>query len=137
MRQVSSLRDARGGIVVFLIEKSFTFSAAHCLREQVDTHKCTNLHGHNYTVTVAVQSHVAPKGMVIDCGLIAKVVEPLVDQLDHSNLNDHFDFETTSENLAKWFYDQLVFVLPVVSEDLNLEWVEVRETPSIKARYWE
>ena len=129
MRQVPSLQDARGGIGVFLIEKSFTFSAAHCLREQVDTHKCTNLHGHNYTVTVAVQSHVAPKGMVIDCGLIAKVVEPLVDQLDHSNLNDHFDFETTSENLAKWFYDQL--------KDLNPAWVEVTETPTIKARYWE
>ena len=129
MRQVPSLQDAGGGIGVFLIEKSFTFSAAHCLREQVDTHKCTNLHGHNYTVTVAFQSHVAPKGMVIDCGLIAKVVEPLVDQLDHSNLNDHFDFETTSENLAKWFYDQL--------KDLNPAWVEVTETPTIKARYWE
>jgi 6-pyruvoyltetrahydropterin/6-carboxytetrahydropterin synthase len=129
MRQVPCLQDAGGGIVVFLIEKSFTFSAAHCLREQVDTHKCTNVHGHNYTVTVAVQSHVAPKGMVIDCGLIAKVVEPLVGQLDHSNLNDHFDFETTSENLAKWFYDQL--------KDLNPAWVEVTETPTIKARYWE
>lgn len=129
MRQVPSLQDARGGIGVFLIEKSFTFSAAHCLREQVDTHKCANLHGHNYTVTVAVQSHVAPKGMVIDCGLIAKAVEPLVDQLDHSNLNDHFQFETTSENLAKWFYDQL--------KDLNPAWVEVTETPTIKARYWE
>lgn len=129
MRRVSGLQDSGGGIGVFLIEKSFRFSAAHCLRYQASTHKCTNLHGHNYTVTVAVQSHVAPKGMVIDCGLIAKVVEPLVDQLDHSNLNDHFDFETTSENLAKWFYDQL--------KDLNPAWVEVTETPTIKARYWE
>lgn len=128
MRRVSGLQDERGGIGVFLIEKSFTFSAAHCLRQQVDTHKCTNVHGHNYTVTVAVQSDDAPKGMVMDCSIIAEAVEPLVDKLDHSNLNDHFDFETTSENLAKWFYDQL--------EDLNLSWVEVRETPSIKARYW-
>lgn len=113
---------------MYLIEKSFRFSAAHCLRHQASTHKCTNLHGHNYAVTVAVQSDDAPKGMVMDCSFIAEAVEPLVDQLDHSNLNDHFDFETTSENLAKWFYDQL--------KDLNPAWVEVRETPTIKARYW-
>jgi 6-pyruvoyltetrahydropterin/6-carboxytetrahydropterin synthase len=67
--------------------------------------------------------------MVMDCSIIAEAVEPLVDQLDHSNLNDHFDFETTSENLAKWFYDQF--------KDLNPAWVEVTETPTIKARYWE
>ena len=131
MRQVLGLQNARGGAGVYLIEKSFSFSAAHCLRQQADAHKCTNLHGHNYTVTVAVQGDQLSGGMVIDCALIAKAVEPLVSLLDHTNLNDHFEWETTSENLAQWFYTRLKLI------GIQPAWVEVTETPTITARYWE
>lgn len=112
-----------------LIQKSFKFSAAHCLPSLGPTNKCNFLHGHNYQVTVGVErSELDEHGMVVDCAEITKVIAPIIQRLDHSNLNDSFDFPTTSENLAKWFYDQLTVVDP--------SWVEVAETESIKARYW-
>lgn len=130
MRQVPSLQDARGGAGMHLIQKSFKFSAAHCLPSLGDKNKCYNVHGHNYVVTVGVEGNELDQhGMVIDCAKITKAVKPIIEKLDHTNLNDHFYFKTTSENLSKWFYHQL--------SDIRPSWVEVAETDSIKARYWE
>jgi len=128
MRRVLGLQNKAGGFSVYLIQKSFYFSASHCLRLQDQENKCANLHGHNYTVTVAVQSDDLANGMVVDCAEITRTIDPILKRLDHSNLNDHFDWETTSENLACWFYNKLL--------NLNPAWVEVTETPNIKARYW-
>lgn len=113
---------------MYLVHKSFKFSAAHCLPSLDASNKCTNMHGHNYEVIVAVQGEQLDRhGMVIDFAEMTAVMEPIIELLDHSNLNDHFDFPTTSENLAKWFYDQLSQIDPV--------WVEVKETPKLGAVY--
>lgn len=112
-----------------LIQKSFKFSAAHCLPSLGPTNKCTNVHGHNYVVTVAVESgELNEHGMVVDCAEITKVIAPIIQRLDHSNLNDSFNFPTTSENLAAWFYEQIT--------NLDPSWVEVAETESIKSKFW-
>jgi len=65
--------------------------------------------------------------MVMDFVEIDEVVRPLVDGLDHSNLNDRFKYPT-SEYLALSIYNEIKPGLRM------LEWVEVSETNRSSAR---
>lgn len=113
---------------MYLITKEFHFSAAHSLPSLPPDHKCHRLHGHNYIITVGVERPCLDQhGMVVDFTNISLAVKPLVVRLDHTNLNELFDFPTTSENLARWFFDRLNLIGPT--------WVEVCETPTTKARF--
>ena len=89
------------------ISKTFRFEASH----QLINHdgKCSNPHGHSYEVSVAVEGPVSaqkgdPKeGMVVDFSDIKDVWdEHLKPTLDHQDLNQHFLFPTTAENIAAW-----------------------------------
>ncbi|HZK48405.1 MAG TPA: 6-carboxytetrahydropterin synthase QueD [Thermoleophilia bacterium] len=87
------------------ITKIFTFDSAHSLPEHLG--KCRNVHGHTYTMEVAVEGpvdHGGPTdGMVMDfADLRARVAELVVGPLDHRYLNDLFDFAPTAEALASW-----------------------------------
>lgn len=110
-----------------VIFKEFTFAAAHCLKGLDDGHPCTVLHGHNYKVRLEIEGTPDPQtGMVMDFAKIKEVVAPLIEQLDHSTLNDSMPV-TTSECLAAFFADRL-------RDDLTgLRRVEVRETPTCGA----
>lgn len=92
------------------IYKSFTFEAAHFLPNVPDGHKCKNLHGHSYKLTVYVSGEVSQDmGWVMDFADISSVVKPLLKQLDHSCLNDIEGLDNpTSENLALWFRKNLM-----------------------------
>jgi 6-pyruvoyltetrahydropterin/6-carboxytetrahydropterin synthase len=68
-----------------------------------EEHKCRRLHGHSYRFKVHV-SGMVKNGMVIEYDLIPG--QEIVDRLDHRYLNDLFPFETTSENLVRWIYDE-------------------------------
>jgi len=65
--------------------------------------------------------------MVMDFSEIDEAVKPLVDELDHSNLNDRFEFPT-SEYLALAIYNEIKPGLRM------LKWVEVSETNRSSAR---
>jgi 6-pyruvoyltetrahydropterin/6-carboxytetrahydropterin synthase len=97
--------------------KSFGFDAAHRLPEFPDGHKCRNLHGHTYRVDVVVAGDI-PEGQphLIDFGDIRKAYEPLQQQLDHAYLNDIEGLEaTTAEMIAKWLWDRLKPILPLLT----------------------
>lgn len=110
------------------IFKEFTFDSAHWLPGVPAGHKCRNLHGHTYRVVIAVTGPIDKEtGFVMDFGELKAIVQPLIDDLDHSVLNEHIN-NPTAENLVKWFWDILAH------EDVPLTSIEVWETPTSGAR---
>jgi 6-pyruvoyltetrahydropterin/6-carboxytetrahydropterin synthase len=119
---------------LFTLTKKFTFEAAHDLPRHDG--KCRRLHGHSWVMVVAVAGdrlrETGPKsGMLMDYGDMSLVVKPLVEaKLDHHYLNDTTSLDNpTSEELARWIYEQLKPLLPL------LLWVEIQETCTSSCRY--
>lgn len=108
---------------MWTVSKEFHFDAAHSLPHLPETHKCHHLHGHTYKVVVHCSGDLIPdKSWVVDYADIKSVVQPLVDVLDHKNLNDVLNVHTTAENIAFWFYWNLREKLACLSK------VDVHET---------
>lgn len=99
------------------LSKSFRFEAAHDLPTFPDGHKCRRLHGHSFRFDVIVEGDVAPeKGYLIDYGDIKKVTDPIVRRLDHYYLNEIPGLSNpTSENLARWLWENLKPALPLLA----------------------
>ncbi|MDR2353892.1 MAG: 6-carboxytetrahydropterin synthase QueD [Deltaproteobacteria bacterium] len=85
------------------------FAAAHNLREFYG--KCENLHGHNWFVEVKVRAKDLDKiGLVMDFGVIKKLLNEVLDLLDHKYLNELEYFQTrnpSSENIAYFIFQNL------------------------------
>ncbi len=96
------------------IFKVFTIEAAHRLPHVPAGHKCSRLHGHSFRIEVHVQGPVDPKfGWVVDFADIKSAFQPVEEQLDHHYLNEVEGLENpTSENIARWIWQQLSPVLP-------------------------
>ena len=134
------------------VSKTCSFDAAHML----DGHagQCKNLHGHTYRVTVEVGSGPktpgAPDDMVIDFKELKSIITAqITERFDHAFMycdkgpvevelaemlkrnglrTVGVPFRTTSENLARYFYELLRPFVPVVS-------VIVSETGESAAKY--
>lgn len=105
------------------LTKRFNFEAAHDLPTFPEGHKCRRLHGHSFRFDVVVEGDVDPaRGYLIDYGEIKKVVNPIVQRLDHYYLNEIEGLENpTSEVLAKWLYDRIKPDLPLLSSIIVYE----------------
>jgi len=91
------------------VSKDFKFDAAHNIVEYLG--KCEKLHGHTYRLRVTLKGTPAEDGMVLDFGIIKSTVKDKVIQLlDHSYLND-IVAQSTTENIARWIWEQLSPVL--------------------------
>ena len=93
--------------------KTYTFAASHHLPNHLG--KCRRLHGHNYRVEVEVEGEVlkwgSSEGMVMDFSLLDEFMEPILNGLDHYNLNDTLPatyFPPTAENTALYISDVLL-----------------------------
>lgn len=112
------------------------YDAAHLLRDYEG--KCARLHGHRYVVEVALQSpDVGTKGMAYDFGDLKGHLEDLAEKFDHENLNEippFTEIESTAENQARFFFDEMKKRLP---EDLadGLLYARVWESPGQWAQY--
>ena len=106
------------------IFKIFGFEAAHYLPNLPESHKCRRMHGHSFRVEIYVEGEVDEQaGWVMDFADVKECFKPLEDQLDHRLLNDIKGLENpTSENLARWIWQQLKPGLPGLSK------LVVRET---------
>ncbi len=109
-----------------IIFKQFTFDSAHFLPNVPDGHKCKQMHGHTYKLTVYLKGEPDPSlGWVLDFGIVKKVISPIIDRLDHHTLNDIPGLENpTSELLAKWLWNE------IKPELAGLYRIELHETPS-------
>ena len=103
--------------MIVRLSKSFRFEAAHDLPTFPDGHKCRRLHGHSFRFDVVVEGEVDPaKGYLIDYGDIKRVTDPIVRRLDHFYLNEIAGLENpTSENIARWVWEQLRPQLPLLA----------------------
>ena len=113
------------------------FSAAHHLRDYPG--KCSRLHGHNYRVEVTVADRqLGDHGMLIDFGRLKQLCEQVVDELDHSLLNDHPFFQQnnpTAENIARYLYTEIHQRLS--EAEVGLAAVRVWESATSSATYRE
>ncbi len=104
-----------------LLSKDFTFDSAHFLTEYHG--KCEHLHGHTYKLRVTVEGKVQSNGLLIDFGILKKIVkEQILDKYDHRCLNDFFD-NPTAENVVMEFWkllEDLPSLLKAEANDPNL-----------------
>ena len=96
------------------IYKVFKFDAAHHLPYVPSGHKCARVHGHSFRVEIHVRGDADLRtGWVMDFSDIAAAFEPILNQLDHKNLNAIEGLENpTSENLCRWIWQRLEPALP-------------------------
>jgi 6-pyruvoyltetrahydropterin/6-carboxytetrahydropterin synthase len=93
--------------VIFTVSKRFSFEAAHSLPHLPAGHKCRNVHGHSYVVEVFCTGPLDGRGFVIDFAELGAAMKPIIEQLDHRNLNDVLPGPTTAELLGQWIMLQL------------------------------
>ena len=107
-----------------IIYKTFTFDSAHFLPNVPEGHKCKNMHGHTYRLTVFIDGEITePYGWMIDFADLKKHISPIINQLDHHCLNDLEGLENpTSENLVVWLWNRIKLLIP------ELKRIELNET---------
>lgn len=106
------------------VAKEFKWEMGH--RLQFHKVRCKNLHGHSYRAIVKLEGELNHNGMVIDFYDLTQIVNPLIDELDHSFLCDRADSElietlkklnskiviidssTTAENIAKYLTEKIL-----------------------------
>jgi 6-pyruvoyltetrahydropterin/6-carboxytetrahydropterin synthase len=111
------------------------FAAAHNLRDVGG--KCESLHGHNFTVEVAVESEALDEqGMVMDFRLLKDKTRAVLEILDHRYLNELPFFRNTnpsSENLAAYIFAEISRQVDQGSR--RVSWVSVWESDNSQAMY--
>ena len=105
------------------IAKEFRWEMGHRLPEHFG--KCKNIHGHSYKMIVELSGEVNAEGMVLDFYDLKKIVNPIVEKLDHSFLVYSGDeeiiaflekmdskkvivgFQSTVENITRYFLGEI------------------------------
>lgn len=100
------------------IFRIFTIEAAHRLPNVAAGHKCARLHGHSFRVELHVSGEVDERtGWIMDFAQVKAIFQPVYDRLDHHYLNDIAGLENpTSENLARWIWNEIKSQLPLLSK---------------------
>ncbi len=89
---------------LYKISKRMEIAGSHRL-DLTHESKCSNIHGHNWIVTVHCKSEeVNENGMIVD---FKHIKDAIHNKLDHQHLNDILEFNPTAENIAKWVVDSV------------------------------
>lgn len=90
---------------MYKVSKRIEVAGAHRLELDYES-KCSNLHGHNWIITVYCKTAILDRnGMVSDFSVISKFIK---EKFDHKYLNDVFpNINPTAENIAKWIHDNI------------------------------
>ena len=124
------------------VSKKFKWEAAH--RIPWYKGKCQHLHGHSYKMEVEFEGETDANGFVIDFNELKSMIQPLVDELDHTTIiseNDTelrqvFDqkqwkyfllpYDSTAENLCKYLSDAITGKHCATLKQHNITAVEVK-----------
>jgi 6-pyruvoyltetrahydropterin/6-carboxytetrahydropterin synthase len=120
---------------MFEVSVEQTFAAGHALRNYKG--KCENVHGHNYRVLVTLAGpQLDSIGLLVDFVEVKKLINSVVDRLDHQFLNDLAPFDVinpSAENMAKYFFDEISAGLGAGPVRVNE--VKLWETDTASATY--
>ena len=142
------------GGVMYKLKTKASFDSAHFLKDYDG--KCSNIHGHRWTVEIKVgaetlESDTQNRGMVVDFSNLKKDLKEIADHFDHSLIMEtgslkqatedallaenlrivKVDFRPTSENFAKYIYDEMA------GRGYKVIEASVYETPNNVAFYCE
>jgi 6-pyruvoyltetrahydropterin/6-carboxytetrahydropterin synthase len=94
---------------MFELSKQFRFDAAHTLERSIETESSRRIHGHSYRAEVVVRGRPDPTtGMIVDLGLLERMMGDARNMLDHRFLDEINDLgPATMENLCRWIWDRL------------------------------
>lgn len=91
---------------MYYVSKRMEIAGAHQLKLPYES-KCSNLHGHNWIITVHCKSDkLTDYGMIID---FTKLKSAVQDALDHKNINEVLmnAMNPTAENMARWICNRV------------------------------
>lgn len=121
----------------FKIAVKDNFDAAHLLPGHKG--KCANLHGHTWMVEIeATSTELDEKGMVLDFFDLKETLNEVISKFDHRFINEIKPFDVippTSENLAKYIFDELFSRIKTLSRSVALSSVTVSESRHSSATY--
>ena len=110
------------------------FAAAHSLRNFKG--RCEALHGHYWRVEVVVGgSQLDQADLLMDFGELKKLMNQVLDRLDHCHLNErpHFlENNPSSEMIAKYLYEEIGQALPA---QVSMTRVSAWESEDSRATY--
>lgn len=123
---------------MFVVTVQAHYDSAHYLRNYKG--KCERMHGHRYTVEVALAAEELDRaGIAFDFVDVKRELRAIADYLDHENLNElpPFDrIEPSAEEQARWIYQELKRKLPEKMA-AGVLYVKVWETPTQWAMFTE
>lgn len=105
------------------IAKEFRWEMGHRLPEHFGL--CKNIHGHSYKMLVKFEGELNKDQMVIDYYDVEKIINPIIQKLDHAFMVNHndkivieflekmnskkvvVDFDATAENICKYLLNEI------------------------------
>jgi 6-pyruvoyltetrahydropterin/6-carboxytetrahydropterin synthase len=123
---------------MFEVSVEETFAAGHALRGYRG--KCENPHGHNYRLRITLRGPQLDEiGLLYDFVHLKKVMNSVIEEVDHKFLNDQPPFDTvnpSAENMAKYFYEEISRQMHSNGNGAAIWRVDVWETDTTRASYW-
>ena len=124
---------------MFQVCKTFSFDAAHALRGY--NGNCERLHGHRWEVAVCLEGpQVNDLGILVDFRAIKAAVQAVTADYDHNVLNDVPPYDAinpSTEHIARTIYLALRDHLASDASQARVAYVQVWESPTSWAKYWE
>lgn len=121
----------QGGVMEMELRQHFQIESARFLPNLEPGHPCSRMHGHSFKIILTLKGPLDPvKGWVMDYHVITKVMEPILQKLDHRVLNEVEGLSNpTSELLAKWIFDEVRKSIHLLTE------VNISETSTTECIY--
>ncbi len=124
---------------MFQVCKTFSFDAAHALRGY--NGNCERMHGHRWEVAVCLEGpQVNELGILVDFRAIKAAVQAVTADYDHNVLNDVPPFDAinpSTEQIARTIYLALRDQVAAAADQARVAYVQVWESPTSWAKYWE
>jgi len=122
---------------MYILTVEDVFASAHQLRGYKG--KCEKLHGHNWKVVVEAQGdNLNDIGLLIDFHELKKILKGILDNLDHTNLNETAPFDAinpSSENICKYIYDKISDEFKSCNYNAKIKSVTVWESATSRCTY--